>query len=253
MSGVSLAAGNRSVPVTGQLLEKQKEEGQNVGGLMGSVTFMQVQMIAYIVVFTASGVVPFSEMAFVVFATFYTLILSRLVFPPNTKESPEPVFGENSAFKTWATIGSALGLFLPLAYVLGGFSKGDKRAVESATPHLFLLSCQILTENIISELSMFSLPIRAFVPILYSSRRLVSLGAWVRRVFGVDMTPVSEVAVASNWPLFGQVLAVINLAFWSVNLFGFLIPYFLPRAFKRYFEMEQSSGVSGKVQDVKSQ
>ncbi|KAG6781392.1 hypothetical protein POTOM_014292 [Populus tomentosa] len=42
------------------------------------------------------------------------------------------------------------GLFLPLASMLGGFARGDDQAVRSVTPHLFLLSFQILTENIIS-------------------------------------------------------------------------------------------------------
>ena len=40
------------------------------------------------------------------------------------------------------------------------------------------------------------------------------------------------------WHLFGRLLAAVNLVFWGFNLFGFLIPVFLPRAFKRHFEME---------------
>ena len=38
------------------------------------------------------------------------------------------------------------------------------------------------------------------------------------------------------WYLFGKGLAVANLAYFSINLFGFLIPSFLPRAFERYFQ-----------------
>lgn len=38
------------------------------------------------------------------------------------------------------------------------------------------------------------------------------------------------------WFWFGRVLAVANLVYFSINLFGFLIPRFLPRAFKRYFQ-----------------
>lgn len=37
------------------------------------------------------------------------------------------------------------------------------------------------------------------------------------------------------WFWFGRGLAVANLAYFSINLFGFLIPRFLPRAFERYF------------------
>jgi len=38
------------------------------------------------------------------------------------------------------------------------------------------------------------------------------------------------------WYWFGKGLAVANLAYFSINLFGFLIPRFLPRAFERYFQ-----------------
>lgn len=42
------------------------------------------------------------------------------------------------------------------------------------------------------------------------------------------------------WFWFGRGLAVANLAYFSINLFGFLIPRFLPRAFERYFkEMDE--------------
>ncbi|KAL5997467.1 hypothetical protein ACLOJK_008397 [Asimina triloba] len=34
---------------------------------------------------------------------------------------------------------------------------------------------------------------------------------------------------------FGRILAAANLLYFSINLFGFLIPQFLPRAFERYF------------------
>ncbi|CAH8296111.1 unnamed protein product [Eruca vesicaria subsp. sativa] len=33
----------------------------------------------------------------------------------------------------------------------------------------------------------------------------------------------------------GKVLAAVNLGIWSFNLFGILIPVYLPRAFKRYY------------------
>ena len=35
---------------------------------------------------------------------------------------------------------------------------------------------------------------------------------------------------------FGKVLALANLAYFSINLFGFLIPRFLPKAFEKYFQ-----------------
>jgi hypothetical protein len=38
-----------------------------------------------------------------------------------------------------------------------------------------------------------------------------------------------------TWSWFGRVLAVANTIYFSVNLFCFLIPMFLPRAFETYF------------------
>jgi len=38
------------------------------------------------------------------------------------------------------------------------------------------------------------------------------------------------------WLWFGKVLALANLAYFSINLFGFLIPRFLPKAFEKYFQ-----------------
>ena len=38
------------------------------------------------------------------------------------------------------------------------------------------------------------------------------------------------------WLWFGRGLAVANLVYYSINLFGFLIPRFLPRAFEKYFQ-----------------
>lgn len=40
------------------------------------------------------------------------------------------------------------------------------------------------------------------------------------------------------WSWFGRGVAVANLVYFSINLFGFLIPRFLPRAFDRYFQQK---------------
>lgn len=83
----------------------------------------------------------------------------------------------------YVVVGTTIGLFLPLAYVLGGFARSDEHAVRSATPHLFLLSFQILTENVISGLSLFSPPVRALVPVLYTVRRIFVIMDWMKDVW----------------------------------------------------------------------
>ena len=94
-------------------------------------------------------------------------------------------------------MGTIVGLFLPLAYVLGGFARGDEHSLQSATPHLFLLSCQILTENIISGFSLFSPPVRALVPMLYTVRRIFVILDWVQDVWlNKSLSPTAEMKVA---------------------------------------------------------
>lgn len=88
-------------------------------------------------------------------------------------------------------VGTTVGLFLPLAYVLGGFARGDDHAVKVATPHLFLLSFQILTENLISGLSLFSPPVRALVPLLYTVRRIFVISDWIYVVWVDKILPAS--------------------------------------------------------------
>ncbi|CAI5958198.1 unnamed protein product [Closterium sp. NIES-64] len=133
---------------------------------MGSLSFVQVQMMAFIVVFTSSGLVPLEEIFFVVFLTIYSSILATWAFPPVSRSAPPKVFSGSRLFKVHVTAGAVIGMFLPLSYVLGGFAKNDHMAVECVTPHLFLLSCQVLTENIIVDLTYVSLPVRALIPIM---------------------------------------------------------------------------------------
>ncbi|PRQ29626.1 hypothetical protein RchiOBHm_Chr5g0015841 [Rosa chinensis] len=44
---------------------------------------------------------------------------------------------------------------------------------------LFLLSLQILTENVISGLSVFSPPVRALISLLYRVRRIFVILDWI--------------------------------------------------------------------------
>jgi hypothetical protein len=62
-------------------------------------------------------------------------------------------------------------------------ARDDEHDVRSTTPHLFLLSFQILTENIISSLSLFSPPVRALVPMIYTIRRIFVDIDWINDVW----------------------------------------------------------------------
>ncbi|KAI3763459.1 hypothetical protein L2E82_13327 [Cichorium intybus] len=243
MSGVSLGVAPRSEPdeasatSTDQKTQHHRQQEQTaVGGIMGSLRVIELQLVAFIMVFSASGLVPLFDLAFPVFTTIYLLLLSRLAFPGHGgSATSKEIFQGNRLFRAYVIFGTTVGLFLPLAYVLGGFARGDEHALQSATPHLFLLSCQILTENIISGLSLFSPPVRALVPMLYTVRRIFVILDWVQDVWlNKTLSPNAEIKDVA-WFWFGRGLAVANLAYFSINLFGFLIPRFLPKAFDQYF------------------
>ncbi|XP_050205016.1 uncharacterized protein LOC126655056 [Mercurialis annua] len=243
MSGVTLAtvpqnepsgAGNKAAtkPATATTQESM------MGGVMGSLRVIELQLVAFIMVFSASGLVPLFDLVFPAFASAYLLILSRLAFPSRggSGSSTREIFQASRLFRLYVIVGTTVGLFLPLAYVLGGFARGDDHAVRSATPHLFLLSFQILSENIISGLSLFSPPVRALVPLLYTVRRIFVILDWMHDVWINKTLPANAHATDVAWYWFGRSLAAANLLYFSINLFGFLIPRFLPRAFEKYFQ-----------------
>ncbi|KAG5029842.1 hypothetical protein JHK87_013356 [Glycine soja] len=136
--------------------------------LMGSLRVIELQLVAFALVFSASGLVPLLDLAYSALISIYLMLLGRFAFPSHGC-APGPMFHESGLFQVYVVVGTTVGLFLPLAYVLGGFGRGDKQADKA-------------------------------------------------------------------WFWFGRVLAVANLVYFSINLFGFLIPRFLPRAFMRYFQ-----------------
>ncbi|XP_010499292.1 PREDICTED: uncharacterized protein LOC104776849 [Camelina sativa] len=241
MSGVTLAVGPR--PDDGKTSSSSGEKGlwsgmaaAGGGGLMGSLRVIELQLVAFILVFSASGLVPILDMLFPAFASIYIVALSRLAFPSHgVSTTSREVFHGSKLFRMYVVSGTTIGLFLPLAYVLGGFARGDDHAVRSATPHLFLLSCQILTENIISGLSLFSPPVRALVPLLYTVWRIFVIIGWSKDVWLNKSLPMNATPNVVAWFWFGRYLAIANLGYFGVNLLCFLIPRFLPRAFDHYF------------------
>ncbi|KAA3463438.1 transmembrane protein [Gossypium australe] len=248
MSGVSLAVAPRSEPdhtkAPGENPEhkpphqQQQQQQSGVGSIMGSLRVIELQLVVFIMVFSISGLVPLLDLVFPAIASAYIIALSRFAFPSNghVSTASQEIFQGSKLFRLYVILGTAVGLFLPLAYVLGGFARGDNHDVRSATPHLFLLSFQILTENVIGGLSLFSPPVRALVPLLYTVRRIFVLVDWIHDVWLNKTLPVNAQLKDIVWHWLGKGLAAANLLYFSINLFFFLIPRFLPRAFERYFK-----------------
>ncbi|KAF9622286.1 hypothetical protein IFM89_031089 [Coptis chinensis] len=260
MSGVSVAVAPRSEPdetidpkSNGNLHRvnlHQQNDQPVMGSVMGSLRVIELQLVAFIMVFSVSGLVPVVDIVFPAFTSAYLIILARFAFPShgNTATNARDIFHGSRLFRMYVILGTTIGLFLPLAYVLGGFARGDDHSLRSATPHLFLLSFQILTENIISGLSLFSPPVRALVPLLYTVRRLFVIVDWVVDVWLNKTLPANAPFKDVVWYWFGKILATANLVYFSINLFVFLIPKFLPRSFERYF-MERNEIYSKAAED----
>lgn len=184
MSGLSLGVAPPSDHVQTEEIKPSSSNQKQptvMSGVMGSLRVIELQLVAFIMVFSASGLVPFLDLIFPAFASGYILLISRLAFPAVRSRSNggREIFKGGKLFRGYVVMGTTVGLFLPLAYVLGGFARGDDHAVRSATPHLYLLSFQILTENIISGLEIFSPPVRAMVPLLYTVRRIFVVLDWL--------------------------------------------------------------------------
>ncbi|GER25347.1 hypothetical protein STAS_00921 [Striga asiatica] len=214
-------------------------------GVMGSLRVIELQLVAFIMVLCISGLIPLLDMVFPAAASLYFLALSRFAFPGlnnnnNNSNNNNRIDKRSESmgrfFRFYVILGMSVGLFLPLAYVLGGFARGDEHAVRSAAPHLFLLSFQILTENLVTALSLFSPPLRALVPVLYTVRRIFVLLDWTKDVWINKALPANAPLDVLVWYWFGRGLSIANLVYFSVNLFCFLIPHFLPTAFERYFK-----------------
>uniref|UniRef100_A0A0E0IW19 DUF7733 domain-containing protein n=1 Tax=Oryza nivara TaxID=4536 RepID=A0A0E0IW19_ORYNI len=191
-----------------------------------------------------STTVPLSDIAFALLVIPYLVVLSVLAFPqrPGKPNPGAPVFLGRGRFLLRAhdALGFLVGAALPALYILDGLRSGDTAGVAAASPHAFLLAAQIFTEGLAAAWpGRFSLPVRAAVVVMYGARRMFAASEWLRQEMekrdqfggGVGGAP----AVARRRVVAGRVLAVANLAYWGINLFAFLLPFYLPKALNRYY------------------
>ncbi|KAK7270479.1 hypothetical protein RIF29_23653 [Crotalaria pallida] len=200
---------------------------------VGFLSFRQLNCLAVVIVLSASGMVSFEDFAFVVFSFIYMFFISKVAFPPLHPSSKEPpIFNpQNKVLGLYVFIGAIIGLYAPIAYILEGILEGDKEGIKAAAPHVFLLASQVFMEGVAFS-DRFSAPIRAFVPVFYNSRRIFTLVDWLKN----EIYKVNEEHNGSDRRIFvGRVLAVANMAFWCFNLFGFLLPVYLPKVFRQYY------------------
>lgn len=199
----------------------------------GFLSFRQLNCLAVVVVLSAGGMVSPEDFAFVFFSIAYMYFISKVAFPPLHPSSSEPqVFNpQNKLLHLYVFIGAIIGLYAPIAYILHGMFAGDKEGINAAAPHVFLLASQVFMEGVAFS-GRFSSPIRAFVPVFYNSRRIFTIVDWLRS----EIYKVGEEHSGSHRRIYaGRALAVANMAFWCFNLFGFLLPVYVPKVFKLYY------------------
>ncbi|KAE8722474.1 hypothetical protein F3Y22_tig00013960pilonHSYRG00113 [Hibiscus syriacus] len=192
---------------------------------------MHLSCLAVMIILTASGMVSTEDLAFVVFSIVYMYFLLRVAFPRNVPPKDSKVFDpRNKILPLYVTAGAIIGIYLPAAYIIHGVLVGDSRGTKAAAPHVFLLTSQVFMEGVAFS-GRLSIPVRAFVPVFYNSRRIFTLVEWMR----FEFSKADDDEPGKYRVYVGRVLALANMAFWCFNLFGFLLPVYLPRAFRMYY------------------
>ncbi|CAN1751705.1 hypothetical protein LINPERHAP1_LOCUS4417 [Linum perenne] len=202
------------------------------------LTFYQLNSLAATLILASTGLIPISDFTFVILSFPYLFLLSKFAFPPlppSPSSSDSSIVDKGVLFRLYVFLSFLLGILLPVAYILHGIIHGDRDGESTrlaAAPHLFLLASQVFMERVSFAVGV-SVPVRAFVPVFYNSRRIFSIVEWIEFEFG-----------GSGVGIVGKVLAVANLGFWGYNLFGFLLPVYLPRVFRRYYSSSSSSAAA---------
>ncbi|KAG5521794.1 hypothetical protein RHGRI_034125 [Rhododendron griersonianum] len=86
-----------------------------IGGIMGSLRVIELQLVAFIMVFSASGLVFLLDLVFpAAFVSAYLLALSRLAFPSygGTSAGSQEIFQGSRLFRFYVVVGTTIGLFL---------------------------------------------------------------------------------------------------------------------------------------------
>ncbi|CAJ1952804.1 unnamed protein product [Sphenostylis stenocarpa] len=198
----------------------------------GFLSFNQLNSLAVVIILSASGMVSPEDFAFVFFSLFYMYFISKVAFPPlNPSRDPQGFNSQNKLLQIYGFIGVTIGLYTPIAYILEGVFEGDKEGIKAAAPHVFLLASQVFMEGVALS-QRFSDPIRAFVPAFYNARRIFTIVDWLRS----EVYKVNNEHSGSAWRVnVGRALAMANMAFWCFNLFGFMLPMYIPKVLKAYY------------------
>lgn len=249
--GVGATSKDISLPKEHEVAFKQQDDPTSFQSTKSTATpskassnflsFRQLNALAVVTVFAASGMISAQDFAFVIFSLIYIFFLFKIAFPPPPQSKESSVFSPNTTIlRLYVLVGAIIGLLLPIAYILEGIFEGDKEGIKAAAPHVFLLASQVFMEGVAFS-DKFSTPIRVFVPVFYNSRRIFTIVDWLKTEFS---KAEGDNGASARRLYLGRALALANMAFWCFNLFGFLLPVYLPKAFKKYY-----SAIGNKVKN----
>eukprot|EP00271_Cylindrocystis_brebissonii_P010913 TRINITY_DN27399_c0_g1_i1.p1 TRINITY_DN27399_c0_g1~~TRINITY_DN27399_c0_g1_i1.p1 ORF type:complete len:227 (+),score=31.11 TRINITY_DN27399_c0_g1_i1:267-947(+) len=182
---------------------------------------------------------PYDSLVFTVFATAYVVFTAYRYFPTVAVQQPR-IYEKRDAFMGYVKFAAWIGLYLPVLYILAPLAFHPASffwTLYSAGPHLLLLVAQVASEQMSYRYNC-TLVIRALVPPLYNARRLFTLYQWIAdETKALESSWPGDNALLTWWLVFGLVLAVVNLVFWAYNLFGFLLPIYVPDSLRMHYRL----------------
>ncbi|KAI4383123.1 hypothetical protein MLD38_008999 [Melastoma candidum] len=184
--------------------------------------------------------VSFQEVSFSLLTSIYLLFLSRFSFPSLDRE-PAVFSRHNRILPSTSRSGPSSGSSSHPLHLRGDLRGGQGRDQGGRPPRVPLGQPDLHGGGgLLRELST---PIRVFVPVFFNAMRIMTLMEWLVNEFSVtddqlgwgDPRRWTGMGSGSRRAVMGRALALANTAFWSFNLFCFLLPVYMPRAFKMYY------------------
>lgn len=235
-------------------LSSQPSLGSNLRqSLFSSLKLPSVLAITMVIL----GLVPPAPILVSVFISGYLYLLSMLAAAPKSSSSSSssylqtalpalPLQGhvpslvsnplgtqwsQSATYDRWLRLGVLLGLICPTISTAHYVYLQNTVAGQVVGSHVFMLCIQTLTERYFRMRGVTPLPIRILIPLLYNAARMGVLYHWMK------------MGVAGHFHTWGKLLGVLNGLYWSMNLFGFLIPIASLRYLRAHYFCVEASEV----------
>jgi hypothetical protein len=232
----------------------RRASAQEEEAFSGEVSGMDKTPAVVAMVLLLKGYVRPLDVILVSFLTGYFLILGMLarslrmdnvtpVLPALPPQGHVPTLvsnplGYNFTYSTqydlFLKCGVLVGLLAPILACLRYALQHQTVQAQACARPIFFLCFQALSESISrSRRVMTPLPIRILIPVAYNTVRLGYLWNW-------SFCP-------ANLGWVGRSLAVANFLYWTLNLFGFLLPVAVMRYMRAHFYCVEAEQVTTRV------